>query len=116
LLICDFRINQKKFADFKFADLHTSENFGISIADRAQFADLRIADFKKTFTRPPLVLAKHNTKRYAITAYNGEGFRGLFSGFSKSQMSPTDRKKDLDLVHLACTYESAASDIFLFRG
>jgi hypothetical protein len=33
LRICHLRINQKKFADLKFADSHTSEIFGFAIAD-----------------------------------------------------------------------------------
>jgi hypothetical protein len=32
LRICDLRINQKKLADLKFADSHTSGIFGLAIA------------------------------------------------------------------------------------
>ncbi len=36
LRICDLRINQKKFADLKYVDLHTWEIWGFAIADWAQ--------------------------------------------------------------------------------
>ncbi len=48
LRICIWQINQKKFAELKFADSRTSEICGFAITDWAQkFADLRFADLTK---------------------------------------------------------------------
>jgi len=57
--IFDLRINQNKFTDLKFADSNTSEICWFAIADWAQeCVDLRLADSKKTFARPPFLNAR----------------------------------------------------------
>jgi hypothetical protein len=51
LWICGVLINQKKFAELKFADLHTSEICKFAIADWAsELADLWFADLKNIYS------------------------------------------------------------------
>ncbi len=67
--ICGFAIFGLNKRNLRIWNLQTCIPQKFAIADKAQFSYLRFADFKQTFTLPPLVLAKHYPKRYAITAY-----------------------------------------------